>query len=90
MNNNKKKNSPNRVNSVNKFLSPKNRKNEYDKLSTPKLEKKNLSKLESDELMELNYSSCDDYKTIVKKNAKLRNLLIKAYSSLQEIVIINN
>ena len=91
MNYNKKKHSPiNRVNSVNKFLSPKNKNNEYDiKTSTPKLEKRNVSKCESDEFAELNYCPCDDYKTLVKKNSKLRNLLIKAYSSLQDIVIIH-
>ena len=90
MNYNKKKQSPiNRVNSVNKFLSPKNKNSECDiKTSTPKVEKRIMSKYENDELAELSYCACDDYKTIVKKNSKLRNLLIKSYSSFSSISII--
>jgi hypothetical protein len=91
MNYNKKKYSPiKRVNSVNKFLSPKYKNNEHDiNISTPKLEKRNVSKYESDEFSELSYNPYDDYKTIVKKNSELIKLVIKAYSSLKEIVTIH-
>ena len=59
---------------------------------TPKFENKPrsssvVSKNETEDFNELQFSINDDYKTLVKKNTKLRSLLVKASDKINEQAI---
>jgi oligoendopeptidase F len=53
----------------------------------PKITNFSSPKQDQSDYNELQFNVNDDYKTLVKKNTKLRNLLVKASNKINELVI---
>lgn len=90
----KKKSSPiTKSNSKSRLLSPKGKiyETHENRQMTPKLENKRLvQKSETEEYADLISNPYDDIKTLIKKNSKLRIILIKTSTSLNGIVLLSN
>jgi hypothetical protein len=87
----KKKSSPlTKCSSKNQILSPRKISDNIEQRQmTPKLENRKIGQKSEEEYIDLVSNPLDDIKTLIKKNAKLRSILVKTTTSLNEIVTIH-